>query len=148
MQPFQCNIEYLTMWNETCMVMQILVHGIKMVFLWHCINCLHGIVATRPKRQVAEAGLLVWTCTVTVFSTTCAWSVVCKVDLKRTRWGWHCDHRGCPCCDCRWFRCINTCQEMINVHTQSQLALANYPHHTKISYEEWSLTLTRQSTRP
>ena len=33
--------------------------------------CLHGMVATLPKRQVAEAGLLVETCTVTLFSTTC-----------------------------------------------------------------------------
>ena len=32
--------------------------------------CLHGIVAALPKRQVAVAGLLVETCTVTVFSTT------------------------------------------------------------------------------
>ena len=48
--------------------MQILVCGINMVF---CVICLHGIVANRPKRQVAEAGSLVCTCTVTVFSATC-----------------------------------------------------------------------------
>ena len=32
--------------------------------------CLHGIVATRPRRHVADAGLLVKTCTVTVSCTT------------------------------------------------------------------------------
>ena len=34
------------------------------------IMCLHGIVATRPRRHVADAGLLVKTCTVTVSCTT------------------------------------------------------------------------------
>ena len=33
--------------------------------------CLHGMVATLPKRHVAEAGLLVETCTVTLFPSTC-----------------------------------------------------------------------------
>ena len=109
------------------------------LFTWHCCN------------SSQAAGCRSWFVGVNLQSNSVLhnmWSVVCQVDLKRTKWGWRCDHRGCPCCDCRWFRCSNTCQEMINVHTQNQLDLANYPRHTKVSYEEWSLTLTRRSTRP
>ena len=38
------------------------------------------------------------------------WSVVCKVDFKRIRGGWGCDHWGWHCdCGCVW--CSGTCQE-------------------------------------
>ena len=47
-------------------------------------DSLHGIVAAHPQWQVAEAGLFVKTCTVTVFSTT---SEVMVMPIKETMSG-------------------------------------------------------------
>ena len=71
------------------------------VLTWHCCN------------SSQSASCRSWVVSMNLHSNSVPhnmWSVVCKVDLKRIRRGWSCDHWGCRCdCGCVW--CSNTCQE-------------------------------------
>ena len=71
-------------------------------------DSLHGIVAARPKRQVAEAGLFVKTCTVTVFSTTSGVLPI-KETMSGPMGGLCSNGRHCPCWGSTWLRSGEAC---------------------------------------
>ena len=112
-------------------------HGIVMIlyklFTWHCCD------------SSQAAGCRSWFVGVNLHSDSVphnTWSVVCKVDFKRIRGGWGCDHWGRGCAyGC--VRCSGTCQEKVTYtvivpHSQLTLAICdrlsiNHPFTTNIN---------------
>ena len=91
--------------NDTVWTLCCLCHKVKMIWkllTWHCCN------------SSQAAGCRSWFVGMNLHNNSVPhymWSVVCEVDLQRSREGRGHVHRGSSCCNCRYLSCRSTCEE-------------------------------------